>query len=89
MKFEALTFESQQAAREVLGDILRIQSQQILDFPESTVQFLGHRVREAFAALESVEAVNLDSDREYGRVGSSSSEWQSSFPVASQSTSDD
>ncbi|MDC9591052.1 hypothetical protein PSI23_17605 [Xenorhabdus sp. XENO-10] len=63
MKFEELTDASRQAALEVLADLLRIKYQQTLDLPDSTVRFLGHRVREAFVALESEEpSVVSDSD---------------------------
>ncbi|MGJ0623824.1 hypothetical protein [Xenorhabdus bovienii] len=55
MKFEDLTGESQQAAREVLADMLRIKYQQTFDLPDSTVRFLGCRVRKAFVALENEE----------------------------------
>ncbi|MDC9591698.1 hypothetical protein PSI23_21050 [Xenorhabdus sp. XENO-10] len=63
MKFEDLPEASQQTAREVLADMLRIKYQQIFDLPDSTARFLGHRVREAFVALESEEpSVMSDSD---------------------------
>ncbi|MBD2827027.1 hypothetical protein [Xenorhabdus szentirmaii] len=55
MKFEELTLESQQAAREVLADLLRAKYEQLLVLPDDTVKYLGHDVRKAFAALESEE----------------------------------
>ncbi|MGJ0579084.1 hypothetical protein ACR71G_13545 [Xenorhabdus bovienii] len=71
MKFKELTDASRQAALEVLADLLRIKYQQTFDLPDSTVRFLGHRVREAFVSLESEEpSVVSDSDRGCGRIGS-------------------
>ncbi|WP_338805116.1 hypothetical protein WDV76_08815 [Xenorhabdus griffiniae] len=63
MKFEELSYDSQQAAVKVLADLLRIKYQQTFDLPDSTARFLGHRVREAFVALESEEpSIVSDSD---------------------------
>ncbi|WP_258086955.1 hypothetical protein [Xenorhabdus bovienii] len=63
MKFEELTFDSQQAAREVLADMLKTKYQQIFDLPDSEARYLGHRVRKAFVALESEEpSVESDAD---------------------------
>lgn len=63
MKFEELTPESQQQAREVLGDLLRIKYQACLDLPDNTRDYLGHRVRESFIALETkLPATGSDED---------------------------
>ena len=53
MKFEELTNESQQAARQVFSEILLIKFKSELQLSDGAVKYLGHRVREAFVALES------------------------------------
>ncbi|KLU14524.1 MULTISPECIES: hypothetical protein [Xenorhabdus] len=55
MKFEELSYDSQEAAIKVLADLLRIKYQQTFDLPDNAVRYLGHSVRKAFAALESEE----------------------------------
>lgn len=51
-QFHGLSEESQQKAREVLAGMLLAKYQSCFDLPDNTVNYLGHRVREAFAALE-------------------------------------
>ncbi len=53
MKFEDLTPESQEAARRTLSEMLKMKYQATYDLPDNTVDYLGHRVRESFVALES------------------------------------
>ncbi|HIE0659252.1 TPA: hypothetical protein ACXJEZ_001744 [Providencia rettgeri] len=53
MKFEELTKESQQAARQVFSEMLLIKFKSELALPDNAVKYLGHRVRDAFVALES------------------------------------
>ncbi|AOM39548.1 hypothetical protein [Xenorhabdus hominickii] len=55
MKFEELTDASQQAAREVLADMLRVKYQHDLCLHVEEINNLGHKVRKAFVALESEE----------------------------------
>lgn len=52
-QFHGLSEESQQKAREVLAGMLLAKYQSGFDLPDNTVNYLGHRVREAFVALET------------------------------------
>ncbi|MDE9479819.1 hypothetical protein KKJ21_22715, partial [Xenorhabdus bovienii] len=53
--FDGLSLESQQAAREVLVDLLRVKYQHDLCLHVEEINNLGHKVRKAFVALESEE----------------------------------
>lgn len=52
-QFYSLSEESRQKAREVLAGMLLAKYQSGFDLPDNTVNYLGHRVREAFLALET------------------------------------
>ncbi|MDE9528196.1 hypothetical protein [Xenorhabdus bovienii] len=53
--FDGLSFESQQAAREVLADMLKTKYQHDLCLHVEDINNLDHKVRKAFVALESEE----------------------------------
>lgn len=57
-QFYGLSEESQQKAREVLAGMLLAKYQSCFDLPDNTVNYLGHRVREAFVALEKERSTN-------------------------------
>lgn len=52
-QFYRLSEESRQKAREVLAGMLLAKYQGSFDLPDNVVTYLGHRVREAFVALET------------------------------------
>ncbi|HEI8511807.1 hypothetical protein HMPREF3119_18380 [Morganella sp. HMSC11D09] len=53
MKFEELSLESQDAARQVLSDMLKMKYHNTHDLPDGTVKYLGKRIVEAFYNLEN------------------------------------
>ncbi|WGL99132.1 hypothetical protein QE177_04420 [Arsenophonus sp. aPb] len=55
MKFEELSEQSQEKAREVLAELLRIKYQQVFVLDDDVVTFLAHKIRKAFVELESEE----------------------------------
>ncbi|EMN9016650.1 hypothetical protein RGI99_000810 [Morganella morganii] len=63
MKFEELTSESQDAARLLLSEMLKLKYQGTYDLPDNTVRFLGRQIVKAFTALERDESLPIsDSD---------------------------
>lgn len=53
MKFEELSEKSQDKAREVLANLLEINYKRDLSLNEVDINTLGHKIRDAFAALEN------------------------------------
>ncbi|WP_194857159.1 hypothetical protein [Morganella morganii] len=53
MKFEELSPESQDAARQVFSDMLKMKYHNTHDLPDGTVKYLGKRIVEAFYNLEN------------------------------------
>lgn len=53
MKFEELSLESQDAARQVFSDMLKMKYHNTHDLPDGTVKYLGKRIVEAFYNLEN------------------------------------
>ncbi|WGM01746.1 hypothetical protein [Arsenophonus nasoniae] len=53
MKFEELSAKSQDKAREVLANLLEINYKRDLSLNKVDINTLGHKIRDAFVALEN------------------------------------
>ncbi|MCP9269864.1 hypothetical protein M5U04_17705 [Xenorhabdus sp. XENO-1] len=53
MKFEELTFESQQAAREALVNALNIEMESLRYIDNDRAKYLARNIRDSFIALET------------------------------------
>ncbi|MDE9483248.1 hypothetical protein [Xenorhabdus bovienii] len=53
MKFEELTFESQQAAREALVNALNIEMESLCYIDNDRAKYIARNIRDSFIALET------------------------------------